>query len=344
MKKASLLLLIFLSLVFSTRANDWYVATTGSSLGEGSLANPWDLDTALGGSQAPPPQIRPGDHIWLLPGIYHARRAGGFKSSVEGTATAPIIVRNYRRGLVIIDGTGGMFAMYVARGYVWFWGLEFADLNAPRLSSTAGSNNGPSALAYGPWVGGQRDYAPGVKFINCYVHDTAQGFSGYNDAPDMEVYGSISIYNGYIGPDRPHGHGIYVQNSVGSKLIQDDFVGDNADEGIQAYGSPSSRQINTIIDHSTMWNTGSWGGGFQENILLTGGAAHDNALTGSWTFFTLGKAQGSVHIGQYFRTSAIKANDNVFVGGNITALIEGVDSPVEFSKTGLSTCRAELST
>ena len=39
----------------------WYVSPTGTSQGDGSLGNPWDLQTAL----SHPAPVKPGDTVWL---------------------------------------------------------------------------------------------------------------------------------------------------------------------------------------------------------------------------------------------------------------------------------------
>jgi hypothetical protein len=68
-----------------TLAAEFHVAVTGSASGDGSEANPWDLQTALDHPSA----VQPGDTIWLGAGIY----GGTFHSQLTGTAESPIIVR-----------------------------------------------------------------------------------------------------------------------------------------------------------------------------------------------------------------------------------------------------------
>ncbi len=47
-------------------ATDYYVAPNGSPSGNGSINNPWDLQTALD----QPAAVQPGDTIWLRGGTY----------------------------------------------------------------------------------------------------------------------------------------------------------------------------------------------------------------------------------------------------------------------------------
>ena len=89
-----------------------YVAPGGSSSGDGTSARPWDLVTALAGASG---QVRPGDTIWLHAGTY----PGVFRSTLTGTASGPIIVRQYPGERATIDGH-----LRVEGANVWFWGFE----------------------------------------------------------------------------------------------------------------------------------------------------------------------------------------------------------------------------
>lgn len=76
-------------------AAQWYVATTGTPSGDGSIGDPWNLQRALNGTGP----IAPGDTIWIRGGVY----LGPFTSYLKGTPAQPIVVRNYNRERVLID-------------------------------------------------------------------------------------------------------------------------------------------------------------------------------------------------------------------------------------------------
>ena len=78
------------------RENDFYVAPNGSKGGTGSLASPWDLQTAL----QQPAAVHPGDTIWLRGGRY----VGTFRSFLTGTPSSPIKVRQYPGERATLDG------------------------------------------------------------------------------------------------------------------------------------------------------------------------------------------------------------------------------------------------
>ncbi len=98
-----------ISLVFNTQlalvgtgGSSWYVSPTGSSSGDGSINNPWDLITALEDNTVSTNKnyvVKPGDTIWLRSGTY----TGPFTSKIKGTASAPIVVRNYNNEKVVIN-------------------------------------------------------------------------------------------------------------------------------------------------------------------------------------------------------------------------------------------------
>src|SRR5947209_2957214 len=114
-----LLTAILLSASLPAAATDFFVSTSGSPSGDGSLGNPWDLATALAG----PASVLPGDTIWLRGGTYH----GTFTSKLSGTSIAPITVRRFRNERATLDGGSAGSnnpVLYVQGQYTWFWGFE----------------------------------------------------------------------------------------------------------------------------------------------------------------------------------------------------------------------------
>ncbi len=315
MKKLLGLMFMFFTLALTTcSAANWYTSPTGT--GNGTLASPFALQTALSSSL-----IQPGDTIWLLGGTY----SGNFTASLNGTATAPIIVRNYMGQRATLDGTGCGALVLSANGtYTWFWGLEVLDSVGPRLST------GPGVCkAFGIGVYG----GPGNKFINCIVHDTSEGFSAYNASPDSEYYGNVVYYNGYIGSDRNYGHGFYIQNDTGTKLIQDNITGDNGFEGIQVYGSGSADLVNITLDGNAWYNTDSWPypNNYQYNIIVAGGATRSGiVVTNNMSYFPVSSAvtTGYLSIGGYTDGQDASITGNVFVGGYTTLEVNDQAGPV----------------
>ena len=325
-----LLLSILCCLMFANlaAANDHFAAPNGKPTGDGSLSNPWDLDTALGSpsSSQQPAAVKPGDTIWLRGGTYIPATDNGYLSHVTGTPGSPIIVRNYNGERATLQAGTNAFVLAIYGSDTWYWGLEATTAGVSRTASQPGSFNNP--LAFGIAV-----YGPRIKVINCIVHDTAQGFSAYNSSPNSEIYGNLSYYNGWMASDRNHGHGLYLQNISGTKLIMDNFVGDNADEGIQAYGSGGASVTGITIQGNTLYNSSSWPApNYQYNLVMGGGQTDTgNIITGNMSFFTPSADYGFVNIGQYTPGSNLTATNNVFVGGYIAVAVEGVAGPFVFT-------------
>src|ERR1700674_5736372 len=165
---------LFQFLLAETAAVSYYVAPSGHPTGDGSIGNPWDLQTALSG----PPAVRPGDTIWLRGGTYTGAAGAGysFACSLKGTAGLPISVRQYPGERVTIDGRGAVYGTILVQHSSWtvFRNLEVTDSDVSR--------NPPSAAILtetaGLWV---RD-SNNIKFMNMVVHDLpGQGFGFWQE-------------------------------------------------------------------------------------------------------------------------------------------------------------------
>ncbi len=265
-------------------ASQWYVSPNGSSGGSGSQSSPWDLQTALN----QPSSVHAGDTIWLLGGTYF----GTFTSNLNGTASSPIIVRNYNGQRATIDGgnSNGNPVFLVSGSYTWLWGLEVMssspvkDISGIPVSlanywpDSKGVPNPswpkPSILPSGEgMVIDQGSLHPGMKFINCIVHDTRQGFSAWQQADQAEYYGNVVYDNGWTGPDRPHGHGIYIQTiqNTGSKTVADNIFLRAYSTNIDAYAESG------FLDGITFNGNVAVNGG-ERNFLLGATAVAQNPV------------------------------------------------------------------
>lgn len=246
--------------------NEWHVTTDGTAGGDGSESDPWDLATALAG----PDEVQPGDTIWVHGGTYDCPCT----SSLSGSVNAPIIVRNYNDERAIIDGGNSNDSVVTVNGqYAWFWGLEVINSDTTRTIGEAGSN--PVSLTRGI---GFYIYGIGTRFINNIVHDTSEGFGFWTPSTNSELYGNIVYYNGWDGPDRGHGHGLYVQNDTGIKYLANNVVFKNFDFGLHAY-TQGGRINNIQVDGNTFFDPGALSlSGYTQNMLLGGYQVADNPV------------------------------------------------------------------
>ena len=223
-------------------AAEYYVAPDGRPDNEGTMESPWDLEYVLGGG----PEVEPGSTVYLKGGTYrHPDRewgAEGYEVSLKGTENAPIHIRPVQGERATIDG--GL----TVRGaeHVWIWELEItvsesADWDRRTNEAPASELDEPT----GPAGGLAIHSATNCKFINLVVHNNnSTGVSFWRGAVDSELHGCLIFQNGYVGPQRPHGPGIYTQNETGEKFITDNILWGNYSTTIQAYGSERA-----YVDH-----------------------------------------------------------------------------------------------
>lgn len=243
-------------------ALEFYASPSGSPSGNGSKASPWDLATAL----KQPSALKPGDTLWLRGGKY----LGPFVSYLTGTASAPITVRQYPGERATIDGVnaGGATILQVSGAWTRYWGFEIMSSATNRTSSSVSG----SAITTMQTPG-----HPGLKFINLVIHDTlGNGF--WIDATDMEMNGCLVYYNGWLGPDRGHGHGIYAQNNTGTKHFIDNVIFQQFDKGIQFFGGTDAPINNMDVEGNTVFNNGYIDGTESNNVEIGGGITAQNPV------------------------------------------------------------------
>jgi hypothetical protein len=283
-----------------------YASPQGLSTNDGSAARPLDLATALS-HQGP---AKPGNTIWLRGGTYR----GGFISSLEGTAEAPIVVRPVAGERVILDGNHPDaqqhgITLQVLGSHVRFWGLEVTYTGAARTDT--GNPSSPNGI--------YANESTDVKLINLVVHDMpGQGFGVWAESVNVEVYGNIIYNNGTNAFD----HGIYTQNATETKRIEDNVIFNQAGHGLHAYGSTEAFLDHFYVSGNVAFNNGLLAGAPQRNILIGGlRVANDLMVANNYTYFPLGLPRGSDNIGYSAGCASTTVTNNVFAGPNALTLI-----------------------
>src|SRR5947208_1373949 len=138
---------------------------------------------------------------------------------------------------VIIDGNDGSGndGFVVHGSYTWYWGLEFRNSDPTRTTTSTSSNFRPDVVA---------NNGTHIKYINLVIHDGGVAFYTYTAMPDVEIYGSILYNNGWQGPDRGHGHGLYLKNDVGPVVARDNVVFNQFGYGIHIYSDVGDGRLN----------------------------------------------------------------------------------------------------
>ncbi len=295
-------------------AKDFYVAVGGTS-GTGTLANPWNLATAL----AAPASVLPGDSIWLRGGTY----TGRFLSLLAGSSVAPVRVRPYPGERARIDGGPGPLqpTLSIAGQYVWYEGLEIFSSDPKRRSSQNGS--APTDLNRGSCIGIAQDMAhPGIKLINMILHDGTDAIGSFDSHQDAEIYGNLIFNNGWDGAtDRGHGNGVYAQNRTGAKRIADNLIFNNYAEGLQIYGSAAAYLDNIEVTGNAVFGNGSPSVfGCARNVLFGGDrvATNGKILANEFYLAPSGSActVGGANVGYNAGASGFVIQNNWFSNGD----------------------------
>jgi len=321
--KIVLVIYAFLGLTAVARGAEYFASPTAGADGDGSFGNPWSLSAAL----EPPAVIRPGDTIWLRGGTYR----GTFTSNLNGTVSAPILVRSYTGEQATLDGGNSKRTniLTVSGSYTWYWGLEILSSDPNRISNQTGSDptdlgrGGGVAIAQSPTTGA------GLKFINMIVHDTAAGFGLWKEAVGSEVYGCVIYYNGWTAPDRGHGHGVYAQNATDVMRVTDNIVFSNFSHGVQVFGSDLAPLNNVTIDGNTFFDNGM-PDDYQRNVLVGGGSVAQNPKVLDNVLYYPGASGQNLNIGYdpYGMGAA-----NAVVTGNIVVNGDNQFSPLNTNLT-----------
>lgn len=289
---------------------DFYAAPWGSAGGDGTIDRPWNLGTALKGVAA----VQPGDVIWLRGGVYRAGdRPSRYFSLLEGAENSPITVRQFPGERAIVDGN----ISQLEGGWVNYWGFEI--MNSFRGRTTAETGPFPKAFSGPDGRGTVTDFtvsgfdlrAPHVKLINMIIHDSIGGGIVVNSAAvNVEVYGTLSFYNGWQGGDRGHGHGFYGQSvSPSVPLIRENLFFSNYALGAQATGT------GPVVDNFR----------FEGNILFFNSSIsrqhQGNMVVGAFS----GKARNISLLRNYFFETEPSGTDvNIgYVGGILDGAVQG---------------------
>lgn len=251
----------------------FYVAPDGTPAGDGSKAKPWDLETALNSKT-----VKPGDTIWLTGGTHK----GGIPCTLAGTAEKPILVRALKGQRATVDGRrytnpkSNAAIMLMSGGHVWFWDLEIIDSNPDRVTEQRGSFPTDVQPRGGVFI---HPSVPtdGFKFINCIFHEGC-GPWGPLASKNEETYGCLLYNYGWLANDRGHGHGVYMQNKDGVKVLSDNILFNQYGFGVHIFGSDSAYLNNIHIQGNIIFNNGSLAGSYGCNLLLSGGRPSENCV------------------------------------------------------------------
>jgi len=292
--------------VTPSRAAEYFAAPDGKPTGNGTIQAPWDLVTAIGKSAV----VRPGDTLNLRGGTYVTPSRRAIFITLSGSPGNPVTVRPSPSEHAVIDG-----GFYVTGSWLIVRDLEIASSLTRRTTSYSGSFPSDITTPSGIEVTGTN-----VKIVNNVVHDMSTGVASWKQASDNEFYGNLVYYNGWLGPDRPHGHGAYMQNTSGRKLLHDNIFFSGFELGLQLYGSASTFLNNFELEGNIIFKSGELGGRSSRNILIGGDVVAANpVLRDNYTYFpTSVTTDGENNVGYWPNgtgCSNLIVENNYMVGG-----------------------------
>ena len=178
-----------------------YVATQGSQIGSGSIDNPVNLGTVCSALCL----IAPGSTIVIQAGEY----VGDFVFTHAGTALERITIAF--RDEAIVKGS-----FTVGGNYLDVVSLDVYDAPAGRFTEEIGS--APSFMRHE----GLSIFGHHVNIVHPRVMNIlGNGVGFWQTSIDSVLYGMWVLNNGWLAPDRGHGHAPYTQNEAsGSKLLR----------------------------------------------------------------------------------------------------------------------------
>lgn len=208
----------------SVASAEYFVSVSGSADGTGTESNPWDLRSALDGSQ----EVEAGAIIWCKGGTYsdpqrESELYRSYQVALKGAKGAPIHIRPLPGEHVLIEGG---FRLDAPSAYLWIGGFEFANSDPiPGGEPTPpGSVPKPLPDGFDDWGGAGVAVMSGANHViyNNVTHGGSHAYSAWNSAPGTVISGNIAYDAGWIGTDRAHGHCIYAQNApaTGMKLVR----------------------------------------------------------------------------------------------------------------------------
>lgn len=284
--------------VMSASGADYYVSPNGSSAGNGSIQKPWDIATAF----RHPAAVKPGDTINLRGGTYQAPQRLLWHVKLNGAANNWITIRPNPGEEARIDG-----GLQVLGSYVIIRDLEVMNSNPVRYTAQVGSF--PSDITQ---PAGIEVFGKGVRVINCIVHDTRNGITSWQDASDNEFYGNIIYYSGWKAPDRGHGHGLYMQNRTGTKVIADNMSFHQFAQGMQVYGSSAVNLNNFHVEGNIVFSNGTLAKSLTRNVFIGGTAmVKDAVIRENYSYYpTVRNHGGENNIGYY--SSGVGCSNTIF--------------------------------
>ncbi|WP_250433980.1 right-handed parallel beta-helix repeat-containing protein [Hanstruepera flava] len=238
-------------------------SNVGSPLGDGSLQNPWDLQTAL---NQKPEKVNGGDTIWLHNGIYNGRFISRLKNTIEGKR---IVVSSYNNEWAVLNGNveskqQEVMAVYskgvTFQNFEVTWLGDFSRVESDEVFQRSDGINHYSG----------RD----CEFINIRIHNNpGSGFGSWKQTGNAKIENCIIYKNGFLTERRGRGVGIYVQNASNDmRIIRGNIIFNNYYKGVEIWSASRKAKSeyvkNVSFEDNILFNSGLVSGKFRDNLIV----------------------------------------------------------------------------
>jgi hypothetical protein len=270
-----------------------YVSPIGQANNPGTYAQPLTFDKAIGDPDAGTSPAHPGWTICLKG--KDGKYLGGHTALVNGMATAPITIRSAPSEWAVLDqpnGIGGDSSvggtasdygddpLWVAGNYVTVRDFEIMISNPNRRACR---RMGLALIGIG------------TKAINLVIHDAGVGLFASEGQQGGEIYGNVFYNNGWIastaskctsgdGVVGPTGYGIYAQNTLNVKVVEDNIFTHNYNFGIHGYSSDGTKAKGFSVNRNAFVANGDQPAGFAGNNIFFGGKVSSFTFSSNYNY------------------------------------------------------------
>jgi hypothetical protein len=252
---------------------EFYVGPNGAASNPGTRQAPWDMKSTMDNAH----QLRGGDVVWVMNGIYK----GCFEGRFSGSRERPVVIRAVPGDRAVLDGSDleagnrrGRDGLLVSGPWTVFWGLEITNSDRSVMTATSAYHGGPDDSNQRP-AGFSFEGGVNSKLINCFNHDTG-GNGVWSSAPDSEIYGCIirSVGQQRQGRGQGTGHALYTQNKDGIRRIRENIICYGFRNGIDAYTTNGYLRGFEIVGNVLFCASAAANEGGKKMDLLIGGPCH----------------------------------------------------------------------
>lgn len=236
----------------------------GSTDGNGTLNNPWDLQTALLNENN---MIKPGDTLWLHAGVYNGR----YVSALAGSADEGYItVSAYKNENVVLNGnvqSNRTTVLEVKGNHVIYKNFEITWLGNYSRDQNDTNFQVCSGIRHLTGVN--------CRFYNLKIHDNpGLGIGSWKHGAGSVIENCMIYNNGFIAKNgKGRGEGIYVQNKSNEvRLIKNNIIYNNYYKGIEVWSAGKKATFefvkNIRLEGNIIFNSGTPSGKHFDNVII----------------------------------------------------------------------------